>query len=83
MEHLDLSHTFSSVELAKCATRIPRTSCTLFQPMIADPGEVCKRCGGRTCVALVGVGKPIVCRVCDQAKVDRHIAEWAVAASAA
>lgn len=83
LKQLDLSHTFSSDELAKCAARLPQAICTLFQPVVEDASQVCKRCGGRTCVALVGVGKPTVCSICDQPKVDKHIADWAIAASAA
>lgn len=72
-------------EYAWLSAKLPRTECNRFAPYV-DASALgmarCGRCDGAR-LMLTGRGKPVVCAVCDKARVDKQLAQWEAVRAAA
>jgi hypothetical protein len=63
-------------EYAWLSAKLPGTQCKWFAPFydLAGSGySVCKSCQRDSMVMLTGKGKPVLCKHCDSAKVEKHV----------
>lgn len=85
LRHLDLGGRLPYEEYARLSAQLPDTECRWFAPYLelAESGfSPCKRCGQPSMLMLTGKGKPILCRHCDAAKLDKHVRQFNLARSA-
>lgn len=75
LENLDLGGRLPYEEYAWLSAQLPHTECRWFAPFLelSDSGYgPCKTCGQKSMLMLTGRGKPVVCKFCDQDKVNKH-----------
>lgn len=63
-------------EYAWLSSKLPNTECQWFAPYIdmsAKGYSACKSCKQDSMVMLSGKGKPVLCKHCDSAKVEKHV----------
>lgn len=63
-------------DYAWLSAKLPHTECWRFVPY-TDASNIlgpCPRCKQRSMVMLTGKGKPTLCRHCDKARFDKHVA---------
>jgi len=73
-------------EYAWLAAHLPATDCRWFHPYydLARTGySHCPKCKNDSMVMLTGKGAKILCRLCDQAKVEAHVAAYQAARESA
>lgn len=73
-------------EYAWLAAKLPHTGCRWFAPYYELAGSGyshCKSCKQDSMIMLTGKGKPVLCKHCDAAKVDKHAAAFNAARVAA
>jgi len=82
LRRLNLPGNLPMVEYARLAARMPETECRWFAPWLdlAQSGiGRCEECKGDTKVMITGKGGGVLCRVCQQARVQKHEAAYIAA----
>jgi hypothetical protein len=77
LKSLDTGGRLPLAEYAWLAAKLPLTQCRWFSPWIdlASSGVGhCAACGGQSKVMLTGKGAGVLCRICDGAKLEKHVA---------
>jgi hypothetical protein len=79
LQELDVGGKLSFEEYAWLSAKLPNTSCRWFSPFLelSDSGySACKICKQYSMVMLTGKGRPILCKHCDAAKVEKHVQQF-------
>jgi hypothetical protein len=75
LKTLDMGNRLPMPEYAWLAARLPDTQCRWFKPYLDLAGTGmggCARCKQDSKVMLTGAGAKVLCRSCDQARLERH-----------
>jgi hypothetical protein len=76
LEELGLPNFYPTEEFARLAGRLSNARCQWFGPYVEFNVAPCSKCGSWSRVMLSGKGKPVICRVCDKKRLDKHIAHY-------
>jgi hypothetical protein len=76
LKALDISGRLSYEEYAWLAGKLPNTNCRWFQPyaeLVASGIGRCEKCKQESMVMVTGRGKPVLCKHCEAAKLEKHV----------
>jgi hypothetical protein len=76
LEELNIPNFYPTEEFARLAGYLPNTRCHWFNPYVEFNVAPCSKCGSWSRVMLSGKGKPVICRLCDKKRLDKHTAHY-------
>lgn len=80
LENLYLPNFYPVEEFGWLSSRLKNTKCTWFEPYIDFDYRSCKKCGNQSMVMLSGRGTSIICKLCDNTRLAKHIDKFNKAA---